>query len=74
MPLEVTSLEREFTFKKDSKTTIDLADPNPSMSVDDVIKFYSGEHPELTNAMVQGPTVVGDKANYSITTKAGKLG
>ena len=73
MPLEVTKLKRQFTFKRDGKD-IPLADPNPDFTVEEVMKFYSGTHPELTNAMAEGPKVVGDKATYTISTKAGKLG
>ena len=73
MALQTTSLERVFKFKKDGKEQ-PLADPNPAMSPEEVMKFYSGTHPELTNGIVEGPTVVKDKATYTMTTKAGKLG
>ncbi len=73
MPIEVIKLKREFKFKKDGKE-IPLPDPNPEFTAEEVTKFYSGTYPELTNAVIEGPTVVGDKANYTITTKAGKLG
>lgn len=73
MALEVTNLTREFKIKKDGKT-IDLTDPNPELTVEEVMKFHASSHPELTNAIVEGPEVVGDKANYFFTTKAGKLG
>jgi PRTRC genetic system protein C len=73
MALEVTKLTREFKFKKDGKD-VTLADPNPEMTVEDVCKFYASTYPELTNAMVEGPKVEGDKANYTLSTKAGKLG
>ena len=73
MALEVTKLKRVFSFKKDGKD-IPLVDPNPEMTAEEVMKFYSSSYPELTNAMVEGPAVVGDKATYTMTTKAGKLG
>lgn len=73
MALEVTHLKRKFTISKDGKT-IDLADPNADMSPAEVMKFYSGNHPELTNAIVDGPTVKNDQAIYNFTVKAGKLG
>ncbi len=41
MPLEVKT-KREFVFG-DNK----LVDPDPSMSVREVIKFYSAQYPEL---------------------------
>jgi PRTRC genetic system protein C len=73
MALQVTNLERVFTFEKDKKE-VKLADPNPEMSAEEVMKFYSGQYPELTNALVEGPKPQGDKAVYKMTTKAGKLG
>lgn len=73
MPLEVANVKREFTFKRDGKD-IPLTDPNPEFSVEEVLKFYSFRYPELTNGMVEGPKVVGDKASYTVSTKAGKLG
>jgi PRTRC genetic system protein C len=73
MPLEVTKLTRQFTIKKDGKD-ISLPDPNPEFTVEEVMKFYSSTYSELTNAVVEGPKVEGDKAAYVMTTKAGKLG
>jgi len=73
MPLEVISLKRAFSFKRDGKD-IPLQDPNPEFSVEEVLKFYATTYPELTNGMVEGPKVVGDKATYTVSTKAGKLG
>ncbi len=75
MALQVTALQRAFKYKKDGKE-IALPDPNPEMTAEEVLKYYggTGQYPELTNGIVEGPTVVGDKANYVITTKAGKLG
>jgi len=73
MPLEVSNVKREFTFKRDGKD-VPLTDPNPEFSVEEVLKFYSTSYPELTNAIAEGPKVVGDKASYTLTTKAGKLG
>jgi PRTRC genetic system protein C len=73
MPLEVTSLTRKFTFKKNG-SNIDLPDPNISLTATEVLKFYSGTYPELTNAMIDGPAIENDIANYTISTKAGQLG
>lgn len=73
MPLEVANVNREFTFKRNGKD-IPLTDPNPEFSVEEVLKFYSTSYPELTNGIVEGPKVVGDKASYTVSTKAGQLG
>jgi PRTRC genetic system protein C len=73
MALQVQNLTREFKFKKDGKD-VDLPDPNPEFSAEEAMKFYAAQYPELTNGMVEGPVVVKDKAVYTVTTKAGKLG
>lgn len=73
MPLEVANLSREFIIERDGKK-ISLKDPNPDFTVQEVVKFYAGVYPELTNGVIEGPKVERDKAQYSMTTKAGKLG
>jgi PRTRC genetic system protein C len=73
MALQVDTLKRKFTIQKNGKD-IDLADPNPEMSPQEVIKFYSSEYPELTNASVSGPKVEGTKAVYSFKTSVGTKG
>lgn len=73
MALHIQKLKRSFILKKDNKTT-ELTDPNKDMAPEEVMKFYSGTYPELTNGVVEGPTVNGDKSTYTFVTKAGKLG
>lgn len=73
MALEVTNLTRKFSFKKDGKD-IDIPDPNPEMTAEEIMKMNAAVYPELTNGMVTGPVVIDDKAIYTFTTKAGKLG
>lgn len=73
MALEVQTLKREFKFSKNG-TTVTLPDPNPQFTVNDVVKFYAGQYPELTNGLLEGPKIESDKAVYTVTTKAGKLG
>lgn len=73
MALQVINLVREFSFKQNNKI-VPLSDPNPSLTAEEVMKFYSGTYPELTNAYVEGPAVVNDKAVYTIKATAGKLG
>lgn len=73
MALQVTQLKRQFVLKKDGKD-ITLSDVNPNFSPEEIAKFHATEHAELTNAVIEGPKVKGDKAVYTIQTKAGKLG
>lgn len=75
MALQVTNLTRKFTIKKDGKNKdIELPDPNAEMSPEEVMKFYSGTYPELTNATLAGPRVEGAKAEYSFKTVVGTKG
>lgn len=74
MALQVTSLERKFIIKKDGKKDVELKDPNPNMSPEEVIKFYASEYPELTNATLSGPKVVGESAQYSLKETVGTKG
>ncbi len=74
MALEITNLKRSFKIVKEGGKFTVLADPNPSMSPQEVVKFYANDHPELTNSIIDGPKVEKDIAVYSMSTKAGKLG
>lgn len=73
MALEVTNLEREFTFKKNG-TPIILPDPNPEFSVEEVMQHYSGQYPELTTATLDGPNIDGKTATYAVKTTVGTKG
>lgn len=73
MALQVSTLKRKFTITKKGKD-IELADPNPEMAPQEVIKFYSSEYPELTNATLSGPKVESGKAVYSFKTTVGTKG
>lgn len=74
MALQVTNLKRAFTLKKDGKKDIELTDPNADMSPEEVMKFFSGTYPELTNATITGPKVEGGKAFYNFKTVVGTKG
>jgi len=56
MALSVTSLQRIFQFKNGC-TKLTLQDPNPDMSPDEVMGFFSNSYPELTTATVHGPEI-----------------
>ena len=73
MSIDVTRLKREFKFKKDG-TTVTLPDPNPEFSTDEVLRFYSGQYPELTTATLDGPKVEGKTAVYAVKTTVGTKG
>ncbi len=73
MALDVKKLKRKFKFKKDGKM-IELPDPNPSLSVDEVMGFYSNQYPELTTCTIDGPKIDGDGAIYEFKTTVGTKG
>jgi PRTRC genetic system protein C len=73
MPLVVSELEREFKFKKDGEQ-VTLPDPDPEMSVNDVLQYYAPQYPELTTATLEGPKTEKGKAVYSVKTTVGTKG
>lgn len=73
MALTIHGLERAFEFEK-NRETIALSDPNPSMTPDAVMHFYSNSYPELTTATVQGPEIRDDRSVYMFKTTLGTKG
>jgi PRTRC genetic system protein C len=62
-------LKREFHFKEEV-----LTDPDPAMSVPEVLDFYSGKYPELTSGVVQEPEIDEGKLIYNIDFVMGEKG
>jgi PRTRC genetic system protein C len=73
MAIEVTNLKRVFKFKKEG-TPVTLPDPDPTLSVEEVLQFYSPQYPELTTATLDGPKVEGKESVYSVRTTVGTKG
>jgi PRTRC genetic system protein C len=71
--LESKPLKRKFVFKKKGKE-IELDDFNPNASPEEIIKFYSGQYPELTSATVDEPKYVGENVVFNISDSPGTLG
>lgn len=53
---------------------INLQDPDPTMSVNRVLDFWSGTHPALVNAVVEGPVFTGGKQKYEFRIARGDKG
>ena len=70
MALEIKGLQRVFKIRKGS-SEIELADPDNSLSPNEVMDFYSMTYPELT---VQGPVIENDTAVYEFKTTIGTKG
>lgn len=73
MALEIKGLKRVFKLKKNGET-LRLDDPNPEMTVNNVMDFYSMTYPELTTATPHGPVLEDDCAVYEFKTTIGTKG
>lgn len=62
-----------FKLRKNGET-LRLDDPNPEMTVNDVMDFYSMTYPELTTATPHGPVMEDDCAVYEFKTTIGTKG
>lgn len=69
MGLSVTEGKRIFKF--DDRQ---LADPDPGMTADAVLNFYSAQFPELTTSTVSGPKMEDGHAVYKFKTTVGTKG
>jgi len=73
MALVVTNLKRAFKIKRDG-VNVELPDPNPDMTIEEVMQFHSGSYPELTTSTIEGPVPDGDRAIYTFKTTVGTKG
>lgn len=73
MALKKNALKRSFVFEQKSGKVI-LPDPDPNMTPDQVMQFYSGTYPELVTASCHGPAYQGDTMAYSFKTTVGTKG
>lgn len=69
MAITITLLDRTFRHGQ-----IELADPNPKMSADEVMNYYCGIYPELTTATISGPKIENDKQVFEFKTVVGTKG
>lgn len=73
MALQIKGMSRTFKFKKGTEY-VTLQDPDPNLSPDVVMSYYSNFYPELTTATVHGPIIKEDKAVYEFKTTIGTKG
>jgi PRTRC genetic system protein C len=71
--LLATQLERKFSFANKGQT-IHLTDPDPNMSPQAVLNFYSNTYPEMISAKVSGPEIKNDTVEYKIESVMGTKG
>lgn len=73
MALQIKGMSRRFKFKKGTEY-VTLQDPDPNLSPDMVMSYYSNFYPELTTATVHGPVIRDDKTEYEFKTTIGTKG
>ncbi len=64
---EVVKLIRKFEIEKAGKK-IQIDDPNPEMSEEEVRKFLCATYPDLTNAVLYGPEIKNEVMVYGFKT------
>jgi PRTRC genetic system protein C len=57
-----------------SYSGLNLPDPNPRFSPDEVKAAYAAQYPELATAAINGPEAVGDKLRYEFVRAIGAKG
>lgn len=70
--LKSEPIVRAFLFDKDGEE-IKLVDFNPQSTPEEIVKFYSGQYPELTNAKIS-PEFEGNNVTFNISTNVGTKG
>jgi PRTRC genetic system protein C len=68
--MKVERLEREFRYNGGLR----LPDPNPNLTMGEVINLYATTYPEITTAAIEGPEVMGNKLVYRLTRAIGTKG
>ncbi len=73
MALKKTALKREFVIENKGVKTV-LPDPDPNMSPDQVMTFYSNTYPELVTSSCHGPSYQDDRMVFTFKTTVGTKG
>jgi PRTRC genetic system protein C len=71
MALQITAATRIFII---DRSKVEIPDPDPSLSPENVMSFYSGLYPELTSATVHGPEYRDDRVVYRFKSVIGTKG
>lgn len=53
---------------------MELIDPDPDMTPEQVKQLYAVSYPELTNAAISGPEVIGGRRVFKFTREIGTKG
>jgi PRTRC genetic system protein C len=71
--ITIGNIQRKFIADIEGQD-IELADPNPHLSPEEVASFYSNTYPHLTNANVIGPIQDGDCLKFEFKNVIGTKG
>lgn len=69
MALNTTKFQRVFKHKSQN-----LPDPNPALTPEEVMAYYSNQYAELTTSNVFGPKIENGKAVYEFKSTVGTKG
>lgn len=69
MSIEVTALKRTFSFNG-----VDLPDPGPDFSVEEIRDTYAAIYPDISTAVVQTDTKNDDSVHYTFVRSVGTKG
>jgi PRTRC genetic system protein C len=67
--IQSDNMPRVFKYKD-----TELPDPNPKMTPEEAMSFYTNTYPDLTNANVFGPEIENDKVVYTFKSTVGVKG
>lgn len=67
--MQVQALVREFNYN-----SVKLPDPSPTFSLTQVRDFFANVYPEIVNADIEGPEVIGNKNVYKFRRAVGTKG
>lgn len=74
MPLQTIQLKRVFTYESKKDGEIELSDPNPALTPEEVLDHYSTDYPQLQNSVVLPGEVEGDLMKFKIKDNFGDKG
>ena len=69
MLIKVQTLTRTFSFNG-----VDLADPGPDFTPEEVKDVYVNMYPDLSTAVLQEPEINGDQVEYKFVRNVGTKG
>jgi len=69
MSISIAKLLREFVYNG-----VNLADPGPTFTPDEVRDLYSAQYPELTTAAIDGPEYSGEVMRFKFARAGGAKG